>query len=291
MRPTSNATCRSLLLAIRQSNTRVDNLYLQAATGKKLTRASDDPSAAAGLLSVRSDIAGANRYLDNMQTAQSRLDTLDGYLDSAETVMARAQELAVAGANGTLSDDDLQSYAEEAAALQEQLLDIANARAEGKYLFAGYSDSQAPFGGEPVSYGGTDDHKYLQIGPGQTVATNVTGSELFLEPVDVFAALSTLEDALSAGDSATLGEQLDVLEDAADQIIRQRSKMGNINARLDDNISLMEDAKLQMEETLSGYEDADLTEVLSDMTLAEQSLEAALSVSARLANLSILDYL
>jgi len=269
----------------------VDSLYAQATTGKKLTRASDDPTAASGVLGARGDIAGADRYLDNMQTAQTRLDSLDGYLKSAETAIARARELAVAGANGALSDDDRQSYAEEAAALQEQLLGIANARVEGTYLFAGYSDSQAPFSGEPVSYDGTDDHKYLRIGPDQTVATSVTGAELFMEPVDVFAALSTLEEALSTGDDTVLGEQLDVLTEAADQVVGQRGKMGNINARLDDNISLMEDARLQMRETLSGYEDADLAEVLSDMTLAEQSLEAALSISARLASLSILDYL
>lgn len=53
----------------------------------------------------------------------------------------------------------------------------------------------------------------------------------------------------------------------------------------------MEDAKLQMQATLSSYEDADLVEVLSDMTLAEESLEAALSVSTRVMSLSILDYL
>jgi flagellar hook-associated protein 3 FlgL len=53
----------------------------------------------------------------------------------------------------------------------------------------------------------------------------------------------------------------------------------------------LEDAKLQMQDTLSSYEDADLVEVLSDMTLAEESLEAALSVSARVMSLSILDYL
>jgi len=291
MRTTAGSTYRSIQLAIRQSNSRVDSLYLQASTGKKLTRASDDPTAVSKVSSARSAITGMDRYMETIEVAQDRMDTVDSYLDSAETIMARAREIAVAGVNGSLTDDDLQSYAEEVAALQEQMLSIANTRVDGMYLFAGFSDTSAPFGGNPVTYSGTSDHKFLQIGPGQTVQTNLTGDELFIDPVDIFDVLSTLQEALSGGDTTAMEDQLDTLENAATQITLQRSKMGNINARMEDSMSLMEDAKLQMQDTLSSYEDADLVEVLSDMTLAEESLEAALSVSARVMSLSILDYL
>lgn len=291
MRTTGSATYRNIQLIIRRGNSRVDNLYQQVATGKKLSRASDDPSAVSRVIGTRSDIAGMDRYLENMELAQDRIDSTDTYLDAAETILQRAREIAVAGANGSLTDDDRQSYADEAAALQEELLGIANTRVEGKYLFAGFSDDSAPFGGDPVTYNGTEDYKYLEVGAGQTVRTNVTGNELFCEPVDVFAALATLETALAEGDTTTLEQQLDTFDDAADQISGQRSRMGNINARLDDGIALMEDARLQLQDTLSRYEDADLVEVLSDMTLAEESLEAALSVSSRVMSLSILDYL
>lgn len=291
MRTTASSTYRSIQLAIRQSNSRVDSLYLQASTGKKMTRASDDPTTVSKVSSARSAITGMDRYMENIEVAQDRMDTVDSYLDSAETIMARAREIAVAGVNGSLTDHDLQSYAEEVAALQEQMLSIANTRVDGKYLFAGFSDTTAPFSGDPVTYSGTSDHKFLQIGPGQTVQTNITGDELFSDPVDIFDTLSTLQEALSSADTTAMGEQLDTLENAATQVTRQRSKMGNINARMEDSMSLMEDAKLQMQSTLSSYEDADLVEVLSDMTLAEESLEAALSVSTRVMSLSILDYL
>lgn len=291
MRTTAGSTYRSIQLAIRQSNNRVDSLYLQASTGKKLARASDDPTAVSKVGNARSAITGMDRYMENIEVAQDRMDTVDSYLDSTETIMARAREIAVAGINGSLTDDDLQSYAKEVAALQEQLLGIANTQVDGKYLFAGFSDTTAPFSGDPATYSGTSDHKFLQIGPGQTVQTNITGDELFSDPVDIFDALSTLQASLSSGDTTAMGDLLDTLENAATQVTRQRSKMGNINARMEDSMSLMEDAKLQMQDTLSSYEDADLVEVLSNMTLAEESLEAALSVSTRVMSLSILDYL
>ena len=67
--------------------------------------------------------------------------------------------------------------------------------------------------------------------------------------------------------------------------------MGNNNARLDDSLALIADSKLQLQERLSRYEDADLTEVLTDMTQAETALEAALAVSSRITDLSLLNYL
>ncbi len=291
MRTTASSTYRTIQLAMQRSNSQLDTLYLQASTGKQLNRASDDPTSVPRVLSARSEIAGMDRHLENMALAQDRMDIVDGYLDSAETILARAQEIATAGANGSMSSEDLQTYALEVEALEEQLLNIGNIQVEGKYIFAGFSDGIEPFSGDPVSYNGTSDIKCLEIGPGQTIATNLTGDTLFSEPVDVFAALAGLEEALTNGDTAAIQSQLATLQDGYDQVSRQRSSMGNLNARLDDNLAAMEDAKLDMQEVLSRYEDVDLVEVLSDMTLAEESLQAALSVSIRVMSLSILDYL
>ena len=67
--------------------------------------------------------------------------------------------------------------------------------------------------------------------------------------------------------------------------------MGNINSRLDDMTTMLENLQLQMEERLSSYQDADLVEVMSGITQAELAYESALNVSSRLSELSILDYL
>ncbi len=219
------------------------------------------------------------------------MNILDGYLDSAENLLVRAKEIAINGINGSLSVEEMQTLADEVAQLQSELLDIANAQVDGKYLFAGYAENTLPFSGSPTVYNGTNDHKLVEISAGQTVQTNLSGTEVFMAPVDLFAVLNDLETALGAGNGSAVAAELNSLEVAAEQVRGKRSQMGNINSHLDDVTDLTENIKLQMQERLSRYEDADLVEVLTGITQAEQAFEAALSVSARVSKLSILDYL
>lgn len=291
MKVTQMATYRSIQYNLEKNSTSLNKLYEQAATGKRMLRPSDDPSAISPLFSSRTQIATADRHLESIDTAQDGMDIADGYLDSAENLLVRAKEIAITGINGSLSAEDMNTLANEVAQLQTELLDIANAKVDGKYIFAGYAEATQPFSGNPVTYHGTSDHKLVEISSGQTVQTNLTGDELFMVPVDMFSTLSNLQTALNANDASAVEAELATLETSANQIRNKRSQMGNINAHLDDVGSLTEDLILQMQERLSRYEDADLSEVLTEMTQAEQAYEAALSVSARMSQLSILDYL
>ncbi len=291
MKVTEMSMFRTLQSNLSKSSSNLNDLYLQASTGSKLIDASDDPSAIGSVFSSRTSIAKSDRYIETIGETQDDIDILDGYLDSAEEIMVRAKEIAVAAQNGSLSQDDLDTYADEVDELQEALLNIANAQVDGKYIFAGYDEDNQPFNGDPVIYSGTSDHKMVEISSGQTVQTNLTGDEVFTAPYDSFSALSDLADALRNGDSAALNTSLTDLENSADQIRSKRSEMGNINNRLDDVSTMLENLQLQMEERLSGYQDADLVEVMSCISQAELSYEAALNVSSRLSQLSILDYL
>ncbi|SDZ80024.1 flagellar hook-associated protein 3 FlgL [Desulfuromusa kysingii] len=291
MKITQMATYRSLQYNLGKNSDSLNKLYEQAATGKQLERASDDPSGLSPLFSSRTQIETSDRYLETIATTQDNLDIVDGYLDSAESLLVRAKEIAIYGVNDSLSDEDMQTLAAEVVQLQSALLDIANAKVDSKYIFAGYAETTLPFSGDPVVYNGTDDHKLVETSAGQTVQTNLTGNEVFMEPVDMFAVLSDLEAALSSADGDAVEAELDNLEAVAEQVRSKQSEMGNINSHLDDVSSLTENIKLQMQERLSSYEDADIVAVMTGITQAEQAYEAALSVSARVSSLSILDYL
>ena len=269
----------------------MNDLYLQASTGSRLSRASDDPSSISPVLSSRTEIAVADRHLDTIAETQDRLDILDGYLNSAESILVRAKEITVASVNSSLSEQDLETYADEVNELQAAMLDIANAKVDGKYIFSGYAEKTLPFSGDPIVFNGTSDHIMVEISTGQTIQSNLTGDEVFTDPNNIFGFLDDLESALNSGDTTALETSLEDLEGAADQVRVKRSEMGNINNRLDDVSSLAENLKLQMQERLSTHEDADLVEVMSGITQAEQAYEAALSVSARISQLSILNYL
>jgi len=293
MRTTTTSVYRSMQLNIARAEDELNRLYMH--TEKRVNVASDDPSAVRAIENARSQMTMSDRYIENIETVQDGMDIVDGYLDTVENIMQRIQEITTAAINSSLSDADAVTYADEVATLKEQLVDIANTQVNGKYLFAGFTDDTQPFSVDAVSgdvsYDGTTDIKYVEVGPGETVQSNLTGDVLFTDPVDVFAVFDDLEANLRAGDVAALQVSLDAIEPATDQIRTQRSLMGNDNARLEDNRAMLEEVKLQMKTTLSRYEDADMIEVFSDMTQAETALEAALAVSSRLNSLSLLDYM
>lgn len=291
MKVTQMSTYRSIGFNLNRTTDSLNQLYLQASNGKRLQRPSDDPSAIGPVLSSRTQIVTSDRYIKTIAGTQDGLNILDGYLDSSENIFVRAKEIAISGINGAMSAEDMQTLAAEVGQLEAELLDIANAKVDGKYIFAGYAEATQPFTGDPVVYNGTSDHKLVEISSGQTIQTNLSGDELFMGPVDLFQTLDDLKTALSTNNISALDTELTNLENAAEQVRSNRSQMGNINAHLDDVSSMTEELKLQTQERLSRYEDADLAEVLTDMTQAEQAYEAALSVSARLSKLSILDYL
>jgi flagellar hook-associated protein 3 FlgL len=295
MRTTTTSVYRSMQLNIAKTEDDLNELYLQSATGKKISVASDDPSAVRAIENARSQITMSERYIENIETVQDNMDTVDGYLGTVEDIMQRIKEITTASISSSLSEADLETYAEEVVTLKEQMVTIANSKVNGKYLFAGFTDDTQPFSVDDatgvVSYTGTSDLKYIEVGPGEKVRSNITGDVLFTDPIDVFAVFDDLEANLRAGDLDALQVSLDDIEPATDQIRTQRSLMGNDNSRLEDNKAMLEKIKLQMQSTLSRYEDADITEVLSEVTQVETALEAALTVSARLNNLSLLDYM
>jgi len=145
MKATQATTYRSLQNFLDRTTNRLQTLQLQAATGKKLNRPSDDPTAISPVLSARTQIQAANRYIETIATGLDRINNMDGYLDGIGNTMIRLKEIAIAGVNGALSPADMQTYAEEVKQLRDSLLADANAQVDGKYLFAGFSEKTRPF--------------------------------------------------------------------------------------------------------------------------------------------------
>ncbi len=282
---------RTLQSNLNKNSTALNELYVKTSTGLEVAKASDKPSVVGSIITGRSDILKGERYVENCTHVQDSLSMAETYIDSIEELMTRAKEIAVAGANDSLSQADRNTLADEVNQLQQSLLDLANTQVDGRYLFAGYNDQTQPFSGSPTTYYGTNDHQMIETSPGSTVAKNITGEELFMSPVNLFTTLEDLATALQSGDSGTISSQLTPLEDAAEQVRTRQSQLGNTSARMDDMITMHENSLLLMQSALSRDQDADLTEVLSEIAKMELSLEATMQVTARVSALNLMDYL
>jgi len=311
MRATSNTTYRSLQAFLDRTSEKMQTLQLAAATGKRLNRPSDDPTAISPVLSARTQIQQSDRYIETIESGLDRIDGMDGYLDSIENTLVRIKEISIASGNGTLSAEDRLTYADEVSQLRESLLSDSNASIDGKYLFSGFAEQTQPFSlnpnypatdPNPVNYNGDYGILEFEIAPNELIKVNITGNGFMLgdldndgvtDPgaVDVFALVTQLEEELRANNPAGITAILEPIEDAADQVRSQRSLEGNVGRRLEVARDHMEEIKIDMEEYRSRFEDADILETITELQQQEQSFQAALNVTGKVSELSILDYI
>lgn len=296
MKATQATTFRSLESEISRINKRVEDLRLQATSGKKLRKASDDPSAVRPVLNARARIKASDDYIRTTETAANRLSIQDTYLSQAENLLISAREIAVAAGNSAMNDQDLATYGARMGNILDELYAVANAKVNGKYLFAGFEEQTLPFPdpADPGNYQGDTGSVKLEIGPGETVPVNLNGADLFQGAgggLNVFQLLSDIQTDLMAGNSSQVTAQLDNLEAASQQISGYRGQMGNIAQRVEGAQMHQEDVRIDMQQILSNYEDADLLETLSSLTQQETALEAALKITSEVSQLSIIDYL
>lgn len=130
----------------------------QLSSGKRVERASDDPSAAARAERALASEARGQASQRALETSRHAMTLTEGALGDAGELMQQAREALVAAGNGSYSDAERVGVADRLSALRQQLLATANrGNGDGGFLFAGQGGSQPPFvdavGG--VSFRGT----------------------------------------------------------------------------------------------------------------------------------------
>ena len=115
--------------------------------------------------------------------------------------------------------------------------------------------------------------------------------------IDMFTVLTRLEEAIRAGNvndvngaGGSIQSQLKNLDIAADQNRSLRSQLGARASRIDTAILHQEDAQVDLKQILSRYQDADIIEVYNDIMQKENAFAAALNITSRVSQISILDY-
>jgi flagellar hook-associated protein 3 FlgL len=161
-------------------NTAIDSLMqrendlstsqMQLTTGLRVNKPSDDPAAAARAeraLASSARITATQRAVDASNNAMTLTESA---LGNAGDLLQQVRESLMQANNGSLSDADRKSLADQISGLRAQLLTVANSTdGGGNYLFGGQGSTQQPFIDAP---GGV---QYVAV-PGQT--NSASGNDL-----------------------------------------------------------------------------------------------------------------
>ena len=111
------------------------------------------------------------------------------------------------------------------------------------------------------------------------------------EEKNVFKSLEDFQAALHRDDNSGISTALADIDVDLEVILSARTVVGSRLNRLDATKIRLEDGEVFQRQQLSILEDADLAELISDLTTQENAFNAALSASSRVVQPSLLDFL
>ena len=115
------------LNAMMRSRAQLQKVQSEAMTGERVTKPSDDPSAAARGRLLGDLQARSSTYREVVSQGTTRLQTAEQALAEVGNVLVRARELATAMANETMTAEQRASAATEAEQLRRSLEDLLGA--------------------------------------------------------------------------------------------------------------------------------------------------------------------
>jgi flagellar hook-associated protein 3 FlgL len=158
--------------------------YQQLSSGTALTTPADNPLGAAQAVQLTMVSATYTQYTTNQNSALASLQLEDKTLSSVTSTMQAITSEIVRAGDGTLNDSDRASIAQALQGYRNQLLNLANTSdGAGNYLFSGFQATTPPFTNNPaggVNYQGDNGIREAQVADTRQIATNDSGSSVFL---------------------------------------------------------------------------------------------------------------
>ncbi|WP_044338361.1 flagellar hook-associated protein FlgL [Rossellomorea aquimaris] len=300
MRVTQSMLTANSMRNLSSSYGRMGQLQDQLATGKKITKPSDDPVVAMKGMFYRSNLTGIEQYKRNLSELYLWMENSESGIDHANQGLQRVRELTLQGKNGSLSEEDRKAVAVEIEQIKKDLVSVAETKVAGRYIFNGTDVGNSPMkDGSPADgtapkvadniLNGTNGEYTIEVSQGVSLKANVNPSKVFSQ--QLFNTVHSIQKALESGDVSSLDTELENLDEVMNTLSAERSDLGARYNRLE----MIDDRLAQQEVTasriLSDNEDADIERVITDLKTQESVHRAALSVGARIMQPTLMDFL
>lgn len=294
MRVSTQQVWKSTLESISNAGVSQSKARDQITTGRRITRASDDPAAADRSSQLRSSAQAIEQYKRAGQDAVTFMNAQDRTLQIVLDRMLRVEELTIAMATDTMTTQGRDTAAGEVAVIRDEVVAIMNETQGGKSLFGGFQDTAVTNGPGGVTFSGDSGQVQRRIAGDQVLQISIDAEELlgFTAGKSIFDVFDDIVANAGAADATALGgARLDELQTVRQSIAAGLGLVGTRTSRVE---STLEDLAISgdgMRASVSDLEDADLVEASIAMSEASLAYEAALAASAQINRVSLLNYL
>lgn len=303
MRITPNITAQNSLYNIQSSRTLLDSLQEKIASGKNINRTSDDPVTARLLMGLNDKIVASRQYSSNITKANIWLEMTNTALDGMYSYVDQAKKLVSSLASGTSDANTQQNAIQQLTLIKQQLVDLGNTQLDGVYIFGGGDIDQSPFHtGAPPYYRGDEVTLDIEIGQGMSETMNIVGShvlapgEATTHPYGTTDILDVIDDLITTittnpTDTVALQAGAQNLYNGSVQLENAISTVATKLVRLDSAATMQKNIENTMLTSFDKAQTADYAELGVKLTQQRAAFEATLAATAKISQLSLLDYL
>ncbi|MGO2006453.1 flagellin N-terminal helical domain-containing protein [Vreelandella alkaliphila] len=252
----------NLMSLIVQNNLRSSQQAMQTAmerlsSGLRINSAKDDPAGQAIANRMGAQLRGMEQAIRNTNDGISMAQTAEGSLDQINDNLQRIRELSVQAANGTNSSDDLGSIQNEINLRLEEIDRLAE---------------QSNFNG--IKLFDSSKAVNIQVGAndGDSIAVRFAAMNRQALGLDSFSVL----DDVSAMDNP-----LKAMDEAIQQVDRQRSYLGAVQNRFESVIDGLNTNIINTSAAQSRIQDADYAREVSNLIRAQILQQAGIAILAQ----------
>ena len=203
-------------------------------SGYRINRAADDAAGLSISEKMRSQIRGLNKASSNAQDGISAIQTAEGALNEAHSILQRMNELATQSANDTNTTADRTAVQSEVNALTNELSRIASTS-----QFNTQNLLDGTFTGKKLQVGALENQKItISIG-------NMNAKELGVESLDVKSFTKA-------------GKAMKSIQQAISKVSGQRSDLGALQNRLEHTVNNLDNISENTQTAESRIRDTDM---------------------------------
>ncbi|SFE92760.1 flagellar hook-associated protein FlgL [Alteribacillus iranensis] len=293
MRVTQSMLAQRSLQYMSQNYEKISQLQNQLSSGKKITRASQDPVVAMNGIRYRTQHIEVEQFQRNLGEAYNWLDSSDSALNQATQALQKVRELLVQASNDTYEEGQRSNIAKEVNQLMKHVESVANTKVNNKFIFNGTNTTEPPvtLHDDGATTSNNEEDVSIELMKGIEIPVNSRPSRVFSDTLftDLLEVKSTLEDEGASGEEFT--GLIQKMDDRINDIVNERAEIGARVNRLEMMESRLGEQQVMAERIMSENEDADMEKVIMDLMSQENVLRSSLGAGARIIQPTLLDFL
>jgi flagellar hook-associated protein 3 FlgL len=295
---TPSVIASSLIQDLNSDQTQQATLEEQLSSGNVVNSASDNPVAAATIMSLNSGIARAQQYSSNAANGTGWLALGNATVNQVVSVLQSVQQAVIGVSGQTLSGSaaTLSSVSAQVSSARTQLINLANTTYGNQPIFAGTGNSTEAYD-QNGNYVGGGSAPTRTVAQGTQVPVSVTGSALFGDGTDSpdllspTGVLATISSDLASGNVSGAESSLSTLDTAITNTESQAANLGTYYQQMQAFSEQATNAQSALQTQLSSEDSVNVAQATTQLSQDQQSYESALWATSQIDQQSLVQYL